>query len=74
MSVNSVAQQTIKPDLSNIHAKIIIDTDNITVYVNDDKKPSLKIKPIINRATGKIGFWVGNNSDGDFKNLSIQSN
>jgi hypothetical protein len=56
------------------HAKIIIEADNITVYVNDDKKASLMIKPVNNRTTGKIGFWVGNNSDGDFKNLYIQKN
>jgi hypothetical protein len=56
------------------HAKIMVDADNITVYVNDDKKASLKIKPITDRTTGKIGFWVGNNSDGDFANLTIINN
>ena len=56
------------------HARIIVDADHITVFVNDDKEPSLKIKPITIPATGKIGFWVGNNSDGDFKNLSIIKN
>ena len=55
------------------HAKIIIKADSIAVYVNDDKKASLTIQQISNRTTGKIGFWVGNNSDGDFKNLSIQT-
>ncbi len=64
---------TIDPE-SWFHAKIIIDADNIAVFVNDDEKPSLTIKPIANRTTGKIGFWVGNNSDGDFSNLSIQNN
>jgi hypothetical protein len=26
------------------------------------------------RAAGNIGFWVGNNSDGYFSNLTIQNN
>ena len=56
------------------HAKIVVVEAYITVFVNDDKEPSLKIKPIANRSTGKIGFWVGNNSDGNFKNLSINKN
>lgn len=53
------------------HAKIIVDADSITVFINDDQEPSLKIKPITNPVTGKVGFWVGNNSDGNFKNLTI---
>jgi len=56
------------------HARIVVDADFITVFVNDDKEPSLKVKPIANLAPGKIGFWVGNNSDGNFKNLSIIKN
>ena len=56
------------------HAKVVVDATNIAVYVNDDKDPSLVVKPISNRTTGKIGFWVGNNSDGDFSNLTIRNN
>jgi len=54
------------------HAKVVVDTAKITVYVNNDTKPSLVVKPLTDRTTGKIGFWVGNNSDGDFANLSIR--
>ncbi|HEY1872148.1 MAG TPA: hypothetical protein VGG71_13895 [Chitinophagaceae bacterium] len=53
------------------HAKIVIENDNIIVYVNKDAKPSLVVQPLSGRAIGKIGFWVGNNSDGDFANLII---
>jgi len=56
------------------HAKIIVDADKIQVFVNSDAKPSLIVKPLNNYITGKIGFWVGNNSDGDFSNLIIQNN
>jgi hypothetical protein len=53
------------------HVKIMIDTV-ITVYVDNDQQPSLTVKPINNHMTGGIGFWVGNNSDGDFANLIIK--
>jgi len=54
------------------HAKIIIDTDKIEVFVNNNPQPSLSVKPLNDYTTGKIGFWVGNNSDGDFANLEIK--
>ena len=56
------------------HVKVIVDPGNITVYANSEKTPSLIVQPISNRTMCKIGFWVGNNSDGDFSNLSIQNN
>ena len=46
------------------HAKLIVDTDKIEVFVNKDEKPCLVIKPLSNQANGNIGFWVGNNSEG----------
>ena len=54
------------------HAKIVVDADNIKVFVNNNTKPSLIVKPLNNYTTGKIGFWVGNNSDGDFANFEIR--
>src|SRR4051812_6025195 len=62
---------TVDPE-SWFHVKIIVDT-NITVYVNNDQQPSLSVKPISERTTGNIGFWVGNNSDGDFANVMVQN-
>ena len=53
------------------HAKVVVEGDKISVYVNSDKEASLVVSPLTNRSRGKIGFWVGNNSDGDFSNLSI---
>lgn len=55
------------------HVKIEIYPENITVFVNKGQKPSLVVKRFSNRTTGKTGFWVGNNSSGDFANLSIQN-
>jgi hypothetical protein len=53
------------------HAKIIIKYPQVTVFVNGNVEPCLSIEKLNNRKTGKIGLWVGNNSDGDFANLQI---
>lgn len=68
---NALANKT-DPE-SWFHVKIEVDSENIAVFVNEDKKPSLVVKPLSNSKKGKIGFWVGNNSDGDFADLSIQN-
>ena len=56
------------------HAKIVVDKDEIKVFVNNDAQASLTVKPLNKYVTGKIGFWVGNYSDGDFSNLIIKTN
>jgi len=53
------------------HATIVVETGIIKVYINNTEKPSLTVKPINDRKNGWVGFWVGNNSDGWFKNLVI---
>ena len=55
------------------HARIVIHYPNVAVYVNGNPEPCLSIDKLSNRQTGKIGLWVGNNSDGDFANLLITS-
>lgn len=54
------------------HVKIMVADSSISVYVNDDDKPSLLVQPLAHNSEGRIGFWVGNGSDGDFSNLAIQ--
>jgi len=53
------------------HAKIVVQYPKVTVYVNGNSEPSLVVDKLNDRKTGKIGLWVGNNSDGDFANLQI---
>jgi Domain of Unknown Function (DUF1080). len=55
------------------HVKIVIKSPQVTVYVNGSREASLSIETLNNRASGKIGLWVGNNSDGDFANFQISS-
>lgn len=54
-----------------LHAKIIIDGQDIKVFVNNNAQPSLIVKKLGNSNRGKVGFWVGNESDGDFSTLKI---
>ncbi len=54
------------------HAKLVIDVNEIKVFVNNNPLPSLTVQPLHNYISGKIGFWVGNSSDGDFSNLNIR--
>ncbi len=53
------------------HAKIVIKYPLVKVFVNDSKEASLIINQLSSRKMGWIGFWVGNGSDGYFKNLKI---
>lgn len=55
------------------HARIVIQYPHVTVYVNGNNEPCLSIDQLNDRRSGKIGLWVGNNSDGDFANLRITS-
>jgi hypothetical protein len=54
------------------HVKITIKSPQVIVYVNGNQEACLTIDKLNNRASGKIGLWVGNNSDGDFANLQIE--
>lgn len=53
------------------HVKIEIDQPKVTVYVNQSRKPTLEIDQISLSKERRLGFWVGNNSEGWFKNLKI---
>ena len=54
------------------HAKIEIASPVIKVYVNGNKEPSLVVEQLNTTKSGKLGIWVGNNSDGNFANLTVQ--
>jgi len=54
--------------------KIIVDKDKVEAFVNADLKACLSVERLTNQASGEIGFWVGNGSDGDFTNLIVKTN
>lgn len=53
------------------HAKIIVDHPNVKVYVDEAEEASLIVDQLSDRKEGWLGFWVGNGSDGSFRNLKI---
>lgn len=53
------------------NVKIVIAKDTIDTFVNSLQTPVLNVKPLNKILPGKIGFWTGNGSDGDFANLKI---
>lgn len=53
------------------HAKIVIEFPDVKVYVNNSGKPSLSITQLSTTKKGWLGLWVGNGSEGYFKNLKV---
>jgi hypothetical protein len=53
------------------HAKIVIESPLVSVYVNAAMEPSLVVNELSERAGGKIGFWIGPGQGGYFANLKI---
>jgi hypothetical protein len=52
------------------HTRIVINADDIVVYVDHADKPSLTIKKLNNRQNGLLGLW-STGLPGDFANLVI---
>ena len=55
------------------HVKIEIMYPSLLVYVNGSEEATLQVEQISERDNGKIGLWVGNGSEGWFKNLTLIS-
>jgi hypothetical protein len=53
------------------HARVVVADPKMSVFVGDAKDPCLVVDVLNNRKSGKVGLWVGNNSGGDFANLTI---
>ena len=53
------------------HVTIVVNYPIVKVFVNNFDEPSLTVEQLSSRKEGWIGFWVGNNSEGFFKNLKI---
>jgi hypothetical protein len=54
-----------------VHVRILIKFPTVSVFVNNQAEPSLVVEQLSTQKEGNIGFWVGNNSDGDFANLAV---
>ena len=53
------------------HAKVEVKWPTVKVFVENSNTPSLEVKMLSTFKKGKVGLWVGNGSDGSFKNLVV---
>ena len=53
------------------HVRLVVSEKNIKVYVNNSPAAALDIAPLAPLRGDRIGFFVGNGSAGDWKNLKI---
>ncbi|PWG81399.1 hypothetical protein [Pararcticibacter amylolyticus] len=53
------------------HVKVEVSGKLIRVFINGDRIPLPEIPPLREQLDGKVGFWVGDGSDGAFSNLVI---
>jgi hypothetical protein len=54
------------------HARIEVEWPLVKVFVENADIPSLEVKMLSTFKKGKVGLWVGNGSDGSFKNMTVQ--
>lgn len=55
------------------HARIVIDGKKVSVFVDNAAIPVLTVEKLTESREGKIGLWLGDESDGAFANLKITS-
>jgi hypothetical protein len=55
-----------------LHLRLVVEAKRVSVFVNGAAKPSLVVSRLSDRDSGWVGLWVGNGSDGAFRNLELQ--
>lgn len=55
------------------HARIVVNYPQVKVYINHASQPVLEVQQLSSQTQGRIGFWVGNGSEGWFRSLEIIS-
>ncbi|RYU90558.1 hypothetical protein EWM62_07845 [Mucilaginibacter terrigena] len=53
------------------HVSITVTSTKIRVFINGAQNAVLEVEPLVKTGGTKIGYWVGNGSPGDWKNLKI---
>jgi hypothetical protein len=53
--------------------RVVVQEKTVQIYVGKVTSPTLEVRKLGSLARGRVGLWVGNNSDGDFMNLRITS-
>lgn len=52
-------------------AKIIVDDDTVSVYVNEAPEPSLEVERLDTHKSDRIAIWTGFNSAGWFRSIKL---
>jgi hypothetical protein len=61
------------PDPSSwVRLRVVVTAGEVRAYVNDAAVPSLVVDRLRPGARGRVGPWVGTQSDGDFANVSVE--
>jgi hypothetical protein len=56
-----------------VRLRLVVTTSEVRAYVDGAATPSLVVGRIRPGARGRVGLWVGTQSDGDFANVRISS-
>jgi hypothetical protein len=51
--------------------RVVVKGQTVQIFVGAVKAPTLEARKLGSLARGMLGLWVGNNSDGDFRNLRV---
>lgn len=51
--------------------KVVVAGQKVQIYVGTPAVPALEVRKLGQLGAGMVGLWVGNNSNGDFRNLRI---
>ncbi len=54
-----------------VKVKLVVQGKSVSAFVNGAAKSALKIDLLDYRHNGRLGLWVGNGSDGCFRNLKV---
>ena len=54
-----------------IHVRIVVDHPAVTVFVNGADTAALQVDQLSDQGEGRVGFWVGNGSQGWFRHLKL---
>jgi hypothetical protein len=54
------------------HVKIVVLQHSVRAYINGNTIPVMDVQPLTEGRGKMLGYWVGNGSGGEWKNLSIK--
>jgi hypothetical protein len=56
-----------------VRLRLVVTTSEVRAYVDGGETPSLVVGRLRPGARGRVGLWVGTQSDGDFANVLVSS-